>query len=931
MLTQITTEDYQKIKEIFAKALELPTVERENFLVVKCPDEKLREQVELLLKARDKAGDFLNNISAAVAVQQSLDKNEIGKVIDNYRIEGEIGRGGMGIVYEAVREDFHQQVALKLIKRGMDSDAIIERFSREREILATLNHPFIARLLDGGTTADGLPFFVMEYVEGVPVDEYCRNNTLSENEKLELFQKVCTAVSFAHQKLIIHRDLKPSNILVTPDGDPKLLDFGIAKLLNTSESVATQANMRVLTPAYASPEQMRGEPIGTTSDVYSLAVILSELLKTPNSKAKDSNHKDRTDLEIAGESLDPAPAKIFDFSSLNNDLQAIMQTSLREQAAERYSSVDQFSDDLRRYQKGLPVTAKKDSVSYRTKKFVQRNSLLVMVAALLILSLIGGLLGTLWQAGEARRERQIAQHERELAERRFNDVRQLANSFMFDIHDSIESLPGSTPARQLLVSRALEYLDKLAAESANDSALERELATAYEKIGKIQGNSYYSNLGDTEGAITSYRRSLEIRQNLVEADSTNPELKNELANSFEGMGDMFYTVNNLKEGLQNYENALAIRQSLTKSDAGNLNYLSAFAQINGKIGDIKGLDGYPNLGDTDGALEAYQKTTAISEQISKQVPDNEKYKYEFAQRLQNLGVMLGTVGRTKEAIASGEKAHDLYVTLVAQNPNNTEYALNKLSNLIFLRVVLSEDVRHADAVERAREAVAGLEKMQTIDPQNSFIRRSLGVSLNALGRSLFFLNDFQGALKNHQQALAIAEKQVEADTSSAEKKQDVVNALQCLADAQLAVHDFQAALVNQHRAETLLNEMIDKDSSDSRLKSSLSISLAGIGNALKATGNYQMALEIFQKASLLGEEASQKSPSNARIKSRMALRYFEIAELYERMQQTEQARNWYEKSFIVWNAMKETGVLNKLEAKHLENVSASLKKYNQNH
>ena len=462
MLARNVITNYERIKEIFAVAVELAPAERGKFLDENCLDEFSRGEVESLLKAREQAGDFLENLSAVAVVQNSFEKNEnnnlINQKIDKYRILREIGRGGMGVVYLAAREDFHQQVALKIIKRGMDSDAILERFKREREILAALVHPFITRLLDGGTTEEGTPYFVMECVEGTPLDEYCRNSELSEKEKLELFRKICAAVSFAHQKLVVHRDLKPSNILVTSEGEPKLLDFGIAKLLNSTDGDNTQTNQRVLTPAYASPEHLRGEIVGTTSDVYSLGVILTELLGV-----------DKKRLETQNSST---------IQHLNKDLRNILVKSLRGDAACRYQSVEQLGEDIRRYLAGLPITARKDSAVYRLTKFVQRNRIAAAIALLFAASLIGGFAATLWQKREAERERLLAEH-------RFDNLRKLSNSLVTEIYGAIQNLPGSLPARQLMLKRALEQLDALAEEAGDNTDLEDELATAYYNLAQL--------------------------------------------------------------------------------------------------------------------------------------------------------------------------------------------------------------------------------------------------------------------------------------------------------------------------------------------------------------------------------------------------------------------------------------------------------------
>ena len=915
-----------QIENLFIAALDLASDERNSFLEAQCDgNDDLKEKVLKLLRSDEDAQseEFLERSAIEIEAKnfsENLPDSRLGQRIGNYKISEKISSGGMGTIYLAIRSDgqFEKKVALKLIKRGMDSEAILQRFLLERQILANLEHTYIARLLDAGMTDDGLPFFVMEYVEGVPINEYCESNDLNLNSRLQIFRKVCAAVSFAHQKLVIHRDLKPSNILVANDETPKLLDFGIAKLLNSTDD-ATRTEARVLTPAYASPEQMRGEIVGTSSDVFSLGVILEELLTDKKLSSTDAAERWRSanDETRSEKRTDPnSGLPTVNTRLLPGDLQIIVSTAKHIDAERRYHSVEQFAEDIRRYLENLPISARKDSVSYRVTKFVKRNRLTVAVAALFVLSLIGGLLATIWQFRQA-------QAERARAERRFSDVRALTNSFMFEFHDAIENLPGSTPARELVVKRAVEYLDKLSQESGGDALLERELATAYERIGRIQGNSYYSNLGDTDGALKSYRTSLEIRQRLAALEPDNEKLQTELANSYEGVGDMLYTINDLQGGLHNYENVLQIRQRSV--DENDLESRSALADIYSKIGDIKGLDGYQNLGDTDGALAAYNTAAEIDGEISNAAPDNESYQYQYAQRLENLGNLRGATGKTADAIDVEEKADKIFSALALHNPNNTNYQLAKLSNLISLRWVLSDADRHAEAVEKAREAIAKLEQMRLADPKDTFVPRSLGVSYNALGRSLFLAGDINAALENHRHALQIADGLLAADQSSSEKKQDVVHSLQYLAEAQMANAELAPGLANYRRAVSLLEELYAIDATDVRTTDDLSISNAGIGNTLAAMGNYQAALENLQRSVSFAEATAQRSPSNVRIKSRLALRYFEIGEVYSKMRQTDLMQNWYRKSFEVWNQIKQTGTLNKLDAKRLAIVSAALK------
>ncbi|HWS55799.1 MAG TPA: protein kinase, partial [Pyrinomonadaceae bacterium] len=404
----MSAERWQQVEEIFSEAVDLPAgAERARLLADRCgADAELRAEVERLIAADEAAGGFINEPAfdvrqvtsierqAAAAAATEVDAPMTGRRIGSYKVVREIGRGGMGSVYLAVRADdeFHKRVAIKLVKRGMDTDFVLKRFRNERQILATLDHPNIAHLLDGGTTEDGLPYFVMEYIQGLPVDRYCDNARLSLAERLKLFRLVAGAVAYAHQNLIIHRDIKPSNILVTADGTPKLLDFGIAKILNPDIAVdtidPTLTAMRMMTPKYASPEQLRGGAATNLSDVYSLGVLLYELLTgrhpyrlrglAPHEVARVICEEDperpsaavgRAEEPEAGDD-DQAPPLTPDLvarrraatpEALRRDLarglDQIVMKAMRKEPLLRYQSVDEFSEDVRRYLDGSPVTA----------------------------------------------------------------------------------------------------------------------------------------------------------------------------------------------------------------------------------------------------------------------------------------------------------------------------------------------------------------------------------------------------------------------------------------------------------------------------------------------------------------------------------------------------------------------------------------------
>jgi len=426
-----------------------------------------------------------------------------GQRFGAYQVIREIGRGGMGAVYLAARADdqFKKRVALKILRADVNAQEVLSRFRHERQILASFDHPNIAGLLDGGSTPAGEPYFVMDYVEGTAIDQYCDSHSLSVAERITLFRQVCSAVQYVHQNLIVHRDLKPGNILVTADGVPKLLDFGIAKILKPEMMAtmvnATRAEDRVMTPAYASPEQVRGEPITTASDIYSLGVVLYELLtgrrpyrmksNTAHELARvicdDEPDKPSTAITKTDRGTPQPAAKVEELSrkrstepdrlerGLKGDLDNILLKAMRKEPQRRYSSVEQFSEDLHRHLANLPVSAHEDSFRYRSEKFVRRNFIPVAAGSIAVLSLLAGLIVTTLAFRQAR-------NDRALAESRFEDVRKLAHTFIFDVHDAIQNLSGSTPARSLIVKTGTEYLDRLAnapmSNSASKDSLQQE-------------------------------------------------------------------------------------------------------------------------------------------------------------------------------------------------------------------------------------------------------------------------------------------------------------------------------------------------------------------------------------------------------------------------------------------------------------------------
>ena len=458
----------------------------------------------------------------------------IGRRLGAYQLLEEIGSGGMGEVYRAVRADdeYQDQVAIKLVRGGQGSAFVVERLRAERQILASFKHPNIARLLDGGTDEDGVPYLVMELIEGQPITTYCNQQQLGITERLRLFLLVCSAVQYAHERMVIHRDLKPSNILVTTEGTPKLLDFGIAKILEPSliplRTDATIAAQRIVTPEYASPEQLRGDAVTAASDVYSLAVILYELLTgarpyptsgmlmhqalelllereppRPSTVVRqrprsENNRPEPGEVPRRGASAGP-PERLT--RRLRGDLDNIVLMALRREPERRYPTVAQFAQDIERHLQHLPVTARRPTLGYLLGSFVTRHTVGVAISGALAAVLAAAVMVTA-------REAHIAETQRALAAQHFASVRRLADTFLFQVHDTIRDLPGAGPARDLLVSTALSYLDTLAAQAGSDLALKKELAEGYLRLGDIQGAPGEQNRGQAGQAVASYAKAL---------------------------------------------------------------------------------------------------------------------------------------------------------------------------------------------------------------------------------------------------------------------------------------------------------------------------------------------------------------------------------------------------------------------------------------
>lgn len=549
-------KDWKNIKEIFLEASERSSDERAAFIAGRCGmDKKLLNEVESLIAAHESDVKFIETPAIDLTSVLLTESNK-GKKIGKYKIVKEIGRGGMGAVFLAMRDDgeFEQQVAIKIIRQTIAENEIIKHFKRERQILAKLNHPNIAKLLDGGISVDGLPFLAMEFVEGETIAKFVEQENLNLEERLKLFLKVCSAVQYAHQNLTVHRDIKPSNIIVSKDFEPKLLDFGLAKLINENLSgdiEQTQTDFRALTPVYASPEQLKNEPITTTSDIYSLGIVLYELLTGERpfhfeGKSLDEIIKNATEAEPPLPSANPK-SKIQN-SKFKVDLDNIVLMALRKEPERRYQSVEVFADDIKRYLKGLPVSARPNTFKYRASKFIKRNKVAVLAASLIFLSLVGGIFISIWQARIAQREKLKAQ---------------VINAFfqtMLTYSDNSSNL--SRPkGNQMTVTDVLDEASK----KLEMTDLSNQLEVKAELL-RIIGSSYLTQ-GNYEAATKQLRSALELQIQIYGKESP------EVLLTYVELGQIFVSTADYSNAEQVYQQRLAILRAANQKKTINPVYL----------------------------------------------------------------------------------------------------------------------------------------------------------------------------------------------------------------------------------------------------------------------------------------------------------------------------------------------------------------------
>ncbi len=794
------------METIFHAALEKTGEQRRLLLAEYCgKDHGLLAEVERILAAYEQDDAAEPRGAAATPEDQAL--------FGPYLLEREIGFGGMGTVYLAHRADgqFEQRVALKLISHHLRTEFFTRRFLTERQILAQLRHPNITGLLDGGVSAQGDPYLVMEYVEGQGLFEYCNARVLSVRERVRLFLSVCSAVDFAHRNLVVHRDLKPSNILVTDDGVPKLLDFGTAKLLDlAAERVAT--TQMAMTPRYASPEQLRGEPVSTVSDVFSLGVVVYELLTgawpfgVPGSVLAG--------LERALEEIEPArPSSVISEEAaqvrgeshlrlgrmLDGDLRAVLNRAMAWDPRQRYTSVDQFSADLKRWLDDLPVQAQPQTFAYRAGRYLHRNGGWLATGITVFAVLAGAAF--------------VAVREFALSQQRLAQARELTDFYLNDVLREVENLPGSVKARLLIVERTSRDLDELLKSAPRDTDLSRELAVAYLRLGDIEGKPFTVSVGDVSGALASYRKAEALSSRASELDLDQAAVRLRART----------TIGVIQSRLGQYESAIPLLEDAVESAR----------QLTTRAPSYFTSDGLPPL-----MLEA-EANRALGYALLRK----EDFEYTDAN-------FQRAASQLRRALTVGERAHAVFPNLPDPSGKISEYlgfALEGLGDFTGERSFYRES---ASAHRRAAEVLCAI-AVRAPKPQT---QRDCGDALGEWSWALHNAGEGAAAVGAAEQALTRMRAIAGAESSSAEAEHDLATAYFHLGAAENTDGRFRDAARDLRTAEARIAPA-DRVPPDDPLSSiQLRLNVDGeLADALDALGNRAAALRQLRAAIALAE------------------------------------------------------------------------------
>jgi serine/threonine protein kinase len=807
----MTPERWLRVEQIFDALADLPADEQSARLTTECgSDRELRVEIDRLLE-RDRAGHCRigHVIELLAQTPAPTEASFTGRRIGVYRVIREIGRGGMGVVFEAVRDDdeFQKRVALKVAARAAFAPEFLSRFRHERQILARLEHPHVARLLDGGTTDEGVPFFAMEYVEGVPIHRYAIDHDLSVEERIGLVLQVCDAVEYAHQNLVIHRDLKPSNILVAR-GSVRLLDFGIAKLIDPAQPHDTHTSLLAVTPEYCSPEQLRGQPITTRTDVYSLGLVLFELLTGEHGQRPDVSSPLLLDRSVAETELAPPSTRVRARGDhalarrLRGDLDTIVLAATQKDPAQRYPSVAALAEDLRSFLAARPIRARQHHSWYRATRFARRHWLPLAASIAVAVTLTAGIAATTYQARRA--------------ERRFDQVRQIANALMTEVHESLRNLPGSTRAQEVVIRTAVGYLDNLAQEAGSDRALRLEIAQGYMKVGVLAFAMDRPSLGRPEETQVNYDKARALIEGLRSNDRSNPRVEAAASMVDRLTGDYLHAKGLGSEALVTLERSLRTAETASARHPQDVGLLEALHEAQSAI--LSQFEASQVARAITNHIDVAERLTALS-------PVTPANLGRLAVAYSVVGKAAGGSNRLDEALHHYRRAVELQTRAFELDPENatirrdlmlawsniSDHELGPLGPYSYTGAngpaVDIDPAARARALEAYRKIQEMAEWLYRRDPHDETVKLDLAISL---GRSApAFLPSDREAILNLEKCLAML-RDIEP-TFPARTLSFVIEFRGSLAERRRLTGDLEGAIAEWHVLDGIINKAIAAD------------------------------------------------------------------------------------------------------------------------
>lgn len=907
---------WKRVEEIFLAAVEKPGGERTRWVDEACAgDDELRSEVYSLLASDDQVSDTFVGGKVHNAVVSFGQKGPGVQRVGPYELIRELGRGGMGTVYLARRADdqYQNEVAVKLVRPGMDTDFILARFRRERQILASLDHPNIAKLLDGGTTPEGLPYIVMEYIRGERINDYCKSHAPGIEDRIRLYLDVCSAVDHAHRHFVVHRDLKPGNILIDERGAPKLLDFGICKLLYGNplapEETMTQG-AGMMTPDYASPEQVRGDAVTVASDVYSLGAVLYELLTGVRPHRIESYTPQAVERAICEADVQrPSSAAPDSARQLQGDIDTILLKAMQKDPARRYASAEQLAEDLRRFLGHRPIVARSDSLSYRASKFVRRNRKEVIAAALILASLAGGWIASIRQA--------------RLARENLRQVQQLANTFVFDVHDAIRDLPGATKARELIVQKGAEHLDRIAAAGGSDATLDRQLAAAYLRLGEVQGSVMASNRGRTESARASFEKAATLLGSLVRRSPWDVPLTTEYLGVVQRLGDLESYTRGTRQAVVQYEQGIAVGQALLAANPRHPELQAQIASL--YVGAARA----QRLADN---VEASRAMISRAVKLLEGLPAGEDARGRENRKL--LAAALSAAGMTQARLNEVKEAHDSYrkavehlESLVRAEPLNVAYKRDLMIGYSHVGDVLgSPTLANLGDIAGAREAYGKMaaiaRELYEADREDKRALADYGISLLRLANVMDAPDPRRAAM--FRQSIEILDQAQAANPGNTMLGVNRTFVAYELGECYAAAKRMDEAAKWWRRAIDIAEPLAGARNSSS--VKSLIMAYRRVASHSLSRGRREEALAMARKAVAAGEAAAAEAANSDALGNRAAKprAYAIAAEVHEKLGDSDQARDWYRKSLDAWKPLTSAKGFRPLEKKDMEDVEAGL-------